>query len=297
MIIFILLRDNKIQNYIASETARQFSIKFNTKVSIGDVNYEFFNKFSFDDLYIEDLQQDTLIFVDKAYANFDFWHLFKGKVLFNKVELHHFNANLMIDNKGVSNLDFIIKAFKKPKKKKSSPIQFNFKDIKITDSRFSFINHKHLLKQDSTLFDVNRMYFSNINGDISIDYLKGDSLAARIKSLSLLEKSGLNLKNLQTSVYGWKKGFWIPKLNIALPNSALALDSVQLSYDTVANLNDIANKVKWNAKINPSTIVLSDLASLSHNFKNIKQPAVIQGKLKGFISIRFTLLERSYAVS
>lgn len=283
-LMFILLNNNSVQNRIAREAAKQLSAKLNTKVSIGKVNYEFFNTFSFENLYVEDQQRDTLLFVEKAYADFNFWQFFNGKFLFNKVQLDRFKANLVIDPNGKSNIDFVIKAFQSPKKQTSSNVEFNFKEIKIADSRFNFTNLMHEAREDSTLFDGNRMRFYHINASIGIDHLHGDSLAARIQSLSLYEKSGLHLKNVYTSVYGWKHGFNMPRLNIELPRSALVMDSVQMSYDSISYLKDIANKVRWRADIHPSSIHLADLAPFFHNLKNVTTPVRLQGKVRGAIA-------------
>jgi hypothetical protein len=50
---------------------------------------------------------------------------------------------------------------------------------------------------------------------------------------------------METYIHGWKKGFQMPYLNISLPNSILAMDSVSMTYDSIASLKDIQNKVKW----------------------------------------------------
>lgn len=281
---FILLKNNAVQNRIADEAAKQLCEKLNTKVSISKVNYEFFNKFSFDSLYVEDLQHDTLLFVEKAHSNFDFWHFFKGKFFFNHIELDKLHANLVIDSKGKNNFDFIIKAFQKPKKDKPTSVEFNFSEIKLVDSRFHFTNLKYEAKKESELFDGNRMRFSNLNGKIKVNYLKADSLAAYIESLSFTEKSGLQLKNLTTSIFGFKKGFWMPRFEVSLPNSTLLMDSVRMTFDSISQLKDIKNNVRWNAKILPSTIIASDLIAFYPNLKNINQPISIQGNVKGMIS-------------
>lgn len=281
---FIVLKNNAVQNRIADIAAKKLSEKLNAKVSIDKINYRFFNKFSFQGLYVEDQQRDTLLFVNKANANFDFWNFFEGRFTFNKVEFDKLNANLVIDSHGKNNFDFIIKAFQKPKTNKPSTVEFNFSEIKLVDSRFNFTNLQHAALKDTSLFDGNRMRFRNINGKIGIDYLKGDSLAAHIESLSFIEKSGLQLKNLTTSIYGFKKGFWMPKFNISLPNSELAMDSVRMSFDSIAQLKNFVNNVRWTSTILPSNITLRDLAAFVPNLRNIKQPVSIQGKIKGMLS-------------
>lgn len=284
-VLFILLRNNKVQNYIAREVTSSVSEKLKTKVSVGNVDYHFFNTFKFEDFYIEDQNKNTLLYVNKAYADFDFWKFFKGKFVFNEILLDGFQGNLITDSAGVNNLDFVIQAFKKPQKdKKSSPIEFNLKDIRLTNSAFKLYNLQRSAKNEPNRFDGNRIDIRDINAKISVDYFKGDSLSAMINELSAKEKSGLTIEKLTISVQGYKSGFRFPALSLQLPNSKLELDSVRMDYDSISSLKSILNSVRWNAKIKPSNVVLKDLAAFVPNFSQMNDPVKIKGDLVGRIS-------------
>ena len=295
----IAFKNNTVQNYIADQATRQLSEKLGTRVSIGKVDYQFFNSFSFDSLYIQDQQKDTLLFVESGKADFDFWKFFSGKFILKKINIDQLYGNLVIDTAGVSNLDFILKALQQTKKpKKESNVEFNFKNINISNSHFRLTNLKYPSLGDSSRFDANRMNFSQLNIQLNVDYLKKDSLSAHIRSLSAVEQSGLTVRNLETYIHGWKKGFRMPYLNVSLPNSTLAMDSVSMTYDSIASLKDIQNKVKWTAKIKPSEITLKDLSAFVPNFRYMKDAATVQGYLSGRISsFRLQKLELKYGNS
>ncbi len=116
-ILPILLQNSRIQNFIAQTVTNELSAKLSSKVSVGSIEYKLFNTVRLNDFYIEDLEKDTLLFVNEANANFNFWKLFKGKILFTGLEFQHLQGNLKVDTLGHSNLDFVINAFKKPQKK------------------------------------------------------------------------------------------------------------------------------------------------------------------------------------
>ncbi len=283
--LFILLNVSKVQNFIAHRFTKSLSEKLQTNVSVGSVDYRLFNTFKFGDLYIQDLNKDTLLFAREGYLDFDFWEIFNGKVIFNEVRLDKLDGNLVIDSAGVSNLDFVIKAFKKPEKKKEkSPVEFNFKNISLTNSSFSFHNLRHKPLKDASRFDTNRMDISDINAKIAVGYFSGDSLQASVLSLSAREKSGLTVENLSTVIHGFRNGFRFPYLNLKLPGSSLLLDSVRMDYDSISALKDIQNKVRWHALIKPSTVVLKDLSAFVPNFSTLKDPVSIGGRLSGKIS-------------
>lgn len=284
LLLFILLNNGKIQNRIADVITNQFSEKIGSRVEVGKIRYKLFNTFTMSGFYVEDLHKDTLLFIDKADADFDFWKMLKGKVEFHSVNIDQLKAKLSVDTAGVSNLEFVIKALKPKKKKEPSNILFHFRDIKINHSNISFANYKHLPQKNPKLFDANRIQLTDFNAHIGIDYLKNDSLIANIKSLSAKEKSGLELKNLQTQLFGLKKGVWMPKVDLLLSDSKISLDSVRMSYDSIRNFNDFANKVKLHAKLNQSSVMLDDLSPFASNFKNIHKPIWIKGEFKGFLS-------------
>ncbi|NLO71675.1 MAG: translocation/assembly module TamB [Porphyromonadaceae bacterium] len=267
-----------------------------TKVEVGEIDYRLFNTFKFEDLYIEDQKNDTLLFVDKAYADFNFWGFFKKKFTFNKLTLDGLNGSLVVDSNGVSNLDFIIQAFKKPKKEpKPSPVEFNFKDFKLTNSGFKIFSLKKTAKEEQNRFDGNRMVFSNINADITVDHFRGDSLAATIHSFSTKEKSGLTIEQLKTEIRGFKTEFSFPYLNLKLPNSMIAMDSVRMSYDSLSNFQDVINKVRWQANLKPSKVALKDLSAFVPNFSGLIDPVDVKAKISGRISsFRINDLELKY---
>ena len=75
----ILLQNSKIQNYIARMVTSSLSEMLETKVTVGNVNYELFNQIIISDVYVEDRQKDTLLFVGDASAGFSFKQLFNSR--------------------------------------------------------------------------------------------------------------------------------------------------------------------------------------------------------------------------
>lgn len=126
-VLYMLLQTSKIQNYIARVAVKQLSAKLQTKVSVGKIEYKFFNTLSINDVYLEDLQKDTLLYVHNADAHFDFWEFFQGKILFTSVDLNQLHGNLVVDKSGRTNIDFIINAFKNPQKKRYHPCRIPYK--------------------------------------------------------------------------------------------------------------------------------------------------------------------------
>lgn len=287
-----------IQNFIVQNVVTELSNKLHSKVRIGSVDYKLFNSISINDLYVEDLQQDTLLYVRNIDAQFKFWKFFKGEIIINSVELDRFYGNLVIDTAGHSNLDFVLKAFEKPKSKDTTSVSYQIKHFKLSNSTFCFTNQKQNKIQPRNVFNANMLKFTNINAEVLLDILTKDTLNASISKLNAVEQSGLILTDLTTRIVGSRTKAQIPILEITLPNSKLHLEDIQLKYDSLGDLNHLVDKVRWKAPIRQSYVMLSDLRAFVPEFKNIHSIATLKGLISGRISsLRFEKMELKYGKS
>jgi len=190
-ILPILLQNSRIQNFIVQTVTNELSTKLNSKISVGLIEYKLFNTVRLNDFYVEDLEKDTLLFVNEANANFNFWKLFKGKILFTGLEFQHLQGNLKVDTLGHSNLDFVINAFKKPQKNEPSNIEYRIDYLKISDSRLNYSKQNGKPTKAPDILNTDSLRLSDINAEIELNILKNDTLSAAIKFLSFREKIGL----------------------------------------------------------------------------------------------------------
>ena len=283
-IIPILLSNNRIQNFVAQLVTKELSTKLHSKVSIGAVEYKLFNSIKINDLYIEDLEHDTLIYVDQTKAHFNFRQLFNGRIIVNGLEFKHLFGNLKLDKSGHSNFDFVIKAFESPKKDSTSTVEYKINHLKILNSRLYYSKQNGLPSKGHEVLNPDSLRLSDFNAEIQLHLLKKDTLSAELKSLSFHEKSGFTVKNLSTMVQGSNHGTKIQFFELLLPSSQLALNDVELKYDSLADLKDFVHKVKINAPISNSFFTFNDLSALIPELKDFKQTITLKGLIDGRIS-------------
>ena len=296
--VFILLRISKIQNFVAQSIVRELSDKLHTKVTLGSIDYKFFNSIDIHELYVEDLQHDTLLYTKVANARFDFWSLFHSKVMITSIELDHFYGNLKIDKTGKSNLDFVVNAFKKPKTKDSTNVSYHIEHFVLKNSAFSYTNLKSYRELPNGVLNGNKLRFQHINTEISLNSLAKDSVDAEILSLSAIEKSGFCLKNFSTKIIGTSKGLILPGIELQLPNSKLHLENAFMKFDSLSDLKQMAEKVRWNIQIKKSNIALVDLQSFVPDFKRVSGVVSLEGHITGRIaSLRFKKMIVRYGKS
>jgi hypothetical protein len=296
--VLLSLRTSVIQSYISKVVVSELSDKIHSKVNIGKIEYKLLNDITIHDFYVEDQKKDTLLFISKIDAHFKFWKFFQNKIIFSSLALNSFYGNLIIDKTGHSNLEFIIDAFKNPQKKNTTRVSFQLRNVRITNSRFSYTNLKEFEQLPSGVFNGNKLRFKNINAYISLNFQKIDSFNAQIKSFSAEEQTGLILTDLKTGITGSAKGINTPSIDLRMPNSNLKLTDVQLKYDSLADLKNFINKVRWNALIKPSSIAMSDLKAFVPEFKNVTKKATLNGLITGRISsLRLQKMEIKYGNS
>ena len=293
-----MLQTSPIQNVLSKAIVSELSKKLHSKVSVGKIEYRFFNDVAIHNLYVEDLQKDTLLFVNQANAHFKFWKFFQGKIIFTSVDLNQLYANLIIDKSGHSNLDFVIDAFKTPQKNDTAKITYRISHFKLLNSRFSYTNLKELQVVPKGVFNPNKLKIKNLNLDFSLNILKKDTFNVKINNLAAQESSGLTLTSFRTQIFGSKKGIDIPDIQVTMPASTINLENIQLKYDSVPDLLHFANKVKWNAPIKSSSISFSDLKAFVPEFNNLKGSATFKGLITGRVkSLRFEKMEIKYGNS
>ncbi len=280
----ISLQNSRIQNYFSDIIENEISRKINSKVTIGQIDYRLFNTIRIKDLYVADLQKDTLLHVDKTYLNFHFRKLFAGKIIFNAIEFEELRGNLKQYPDGKTNLDFIIEAFKKPETNKKSEVEYQIEKLKLRESDIHFKVFSNTKTNRKSKFDPTNMHFRAINADIALNKLNADTLSLNIKNLSFNEKSGFELKRFSSQIFGSNKGATIQYIDIEMPETKLSLSDIKLKYDSLSEFKNFSQKVKFLIPINRSSINLSDLKAFVPEFEKLTEFVDVSGVISGSIS-------------
>jgi len=266
LFVYILLNNSYVQNIIRRQIVSELRETLHTRVDIAQLSFQPFSHFVLKDVYLEDLHQDTLFYVQQVNVRIDFWKLFTRKVSITEADIRRFYFHLKIDSTGQSNLAFVLKAFaSKDTTHQPMRITFHVRQLNLNGGRFQFSNETK--PPTGKQFDGENLDIRNLHMKISLQKFSTDTLAATIHSLSLTEQSGIRIDNLQTVMLGNRHGLFFPKFFLKMPHSALHLDSVSFRYDTLSNLAHFAKKVKIGCHLLPSDVTFSDFAGFVPSFK------------------------------
>ena len=105
LVIYIAIQNKTVQNWATQKAANYLSEELQTKVEIGSIDIDFFDKLILENFYLEDLNQDTLIFANRLSANFNtnLIALIRRKIDIVDLTLEDAEINLRRDSGQVAN--------------------------------------------------------------------------------------------------------------------------------------------------------------------------------------------------
>lgn len=283
VMLVALLKSNRVQNAVIQVVAAALSDNLQTRVEVGSINYQLFNKVRLQGLYVEDLQQDTLFYARDVLAEFKFFKLFRKQVVVTKCVMDGVYVNLSVDTAGTLNLAFL---FSGRDKKKDKPYDglVSVRDISLKSSTFRF-RKAGAPAHYADVFSANDIFVYDLNADLELAHLSADSLNAAVHRLSFREQSGFVLSGLQTDFVAGRKETVFSGLELNLPHSFIETGRVLLNYDSMkAAFADLWNNVQIELPLEQVAVKLSDLSAFVPAFKRIDGVLEVTADLRGKVS-------------
>ncbi len=280
-LLLAALQTRTVQNYLVQKATEILSDELRTKVQIASVDIPFFNKISLNGLYLEDRQGDTLIYANRLKAGFSVRQLFNNRLVFRNVELKKPHIYLSVDTNNVSNLQFLLDAFKSDKPS-SSTMEYEIENVAIIDAVFRFDNHNFPRKENG--FDAQHIFVKDFSTNLSLHQLSKEILSFEIEKLQFKEQSGFELNNLTLSLNADTQNATISDLSIRMPHTDLNFDTIRITYDSIAAFKNNWEKVFFDFKIKPSNITPADLKAFSAPLGRFDDKVFISTNFKGSFS-------------
>ena len=201
------------------------------RVSIGKLSFRPFNNLCLEEVYVEDLNGDTLLYAKDVSASFQLFRLLDNHLLVQSVELDHFVVNVNKDSLDSDfNFQFLINAFRSERPDKSSPsmvVQIN--DIQLKDGRVNYDVFSEPVLGD-TLFDPNHIHISDLRAGIDLHSIDLNKLDVAIETFSFAERSGFRLTELQVDINSKNGIISLNDLHIRLPRSRITISDAWVDY-------------------------------------------------------------------
>ena len=113
-VLYLLLNTSEVQTFIVKRITNHFSSEIKSTISIGSIEYKFFNKLYINDIIIKDQNNDTLVYSKRTVIGIrgiDFKH---KSFRLGKVSLTKPVIALITDSTGLMNLTWYLNLIKSP---------------------------------------------------------------------------------------------------------------------------------------------------------------------------------------
>lgn len=183
--VAVLLNTNYGKKIVRNKVQTYLQKKIKTKFVIGSIDYRFPKSVEIRKIYIEDLQNDTLLYGERITLDVDMFNLLWSEVYIRKVELKNIKANISrTANDSTFNFQFLIDAFATKKVN--------------TDTTTTKIILKQLTLNGFSLNFIDKYAGNNFSTtikklDITVDTFKPDKL---VFAINKFRADGINFSML-----------------------------------------------------------------------------------------------------
>lgn len=252
------------------------------KLSIGELKFRPFNSLKLTDVYVEDLQGDTLLYAGKLSAGFDLWKIFNNQLLINSVELQNFVAHIVRETPESNyNFQFLIDAFASSDTTQTGEASSMLIEIDNVFINNGIVSYDILSEPALTgeLMDFNHIYLSNINAELSLKSIDIEKLNVEINEFMLKERSGLILENLAGKIHSKGQQLFLDDLEIRFPETRIQ-GLGMLDYSGL-DLADLLSGATYSLQLSSDKISLSDFRAFYSDLSEFPESISFSAEAKG----------------
>jgi TamB, inner membrane protein subunit of TAM complex len=279
---YLLVQNNKVQNYLANTIAGKLSGFLGTKVKVGYVHFDMLNRLVIKNLYVEDLRHDTLLFSNKLTLSVGSLSISKKSIRIERIELSKASINFYIDSAKVLNLQFIINKISGDTANKKKGWDIVFDNIGLTDSKFSLTNYYK--NKIDTGINFTKLKLDSLNIRVKNLVTKNHITSLKINKLYFKEQSGFKIENLSAKMSICRYFMHFDNLKIFTAYSNIDAPKIYFDFSKINEFSNFAQKVNANYVFNSSTSSFSELAYFAHGLWGMNEKFEIEGTAKGKFS-------------
>ncbi|RYM30826.1 hypothetical protein ERX46_17240 [Brumimicrobium glaciale] len=272
-----LIRTSYFQTYLANHGANYLSELLDTKVSIGKVDITFLDRVYFDHFYVEDQHNDTLIYIDEFFVNFNLAGAMSLNFHIDEVGVK--DARFALKTyKGEENLNlqFVLDAFSSDTTSSESPdFNINIYEANIVNAHFTLEDENSELVPFGV--DYNNLSGKHININAENILITPGSYEAQINNLALIERSGFELKKLSAKAKFNNNGLDLRETSIKTEFTDLAVDSFLLKTNNLSEFSDFVEKVQMESFFDTSYVSLRDVSYFAPQLKGMNNVVLLTG--------------------
>ncbi|MBP3409235.1 MAG: translocation/assembly module TamB domain-containing protein [Bacteroidaceae bacterium] len=251
----LFLQSDVAKHRIASFTTDKIGELYGIPATIGSIEIKNLNEATLENVLILDLDGDTLIYARRAMASIEPTKLFDNRIQINTLAFESPDIRLDRPTKEAPlNIQFILDRISSDEKKENNT-DLRINQLLVYDAKFKYDveNEKHITDK----LDPNHISVNDFACNISLKNFNKESLNLYIRSISGVERSGLELDKFKAHIIAKENGVRLTDLLIELPGSNISSQGIEFS-----NLNDSLQQIGIDGELNCRQISFEDLSPI-----------------------------------
>ncbi|MCD4710026.1 MAG: hypothetical protein K8R52_04210, partial [Bacteroidales bacterium] len=275
----LFLQNRQVQTRVSKMLADQLSEQLQATISLSSVNYSFFKRIQVRDLYIEDLQGDTLIYSELTKIRIKQIRSDQRGMEIRKIVLENAWLNLVIESEGGVNLSLIVDRLKKPHVPPERKSRLHIHEIIMNNGRFSLTKMEHPPLRSEIDFNDFDLYGLDIS---LLDLVSAqDTVTMNIISLSAVEKSGFEFSHLATLMSIGKTHMHFNDLEIETKDSDLHIPMLGFDFEYWKKFKQFSREVDLYFQSTNSHLNTKDLSAFVPKTMGLLDHLTIDGYMHG----------------
>lgn len=281
---YVIIRIPEVQTFIVKRISGYFSDQIRSTISIGRLEYSFFNKLTINDLLIKDVNNDTMFYsrgITVGLRKLDF----RNKIIIlGQAELTEPSVALITDSTGMMNLKWYLNLLggkdSTSKGSRKSIVEVN--QLSIKDGSFQLRNMNG--GESKMLINFNNLVLKEINTRIADLKVQNDSVSFKIRGLDLIESNGLRIQRMSSNVVLAGSDIIFEDLFLSTDSSVINADHVSIRADSSDAFQRFIEEVRLDVGLQKSMISSADLRYFLPSLDSTYESLSLSGKVSGTIS-------------
>ena len=280
LLLMVLLHIPAVQGFIGSQVSCSLGKMLGTEVQVGRVDLGFLNRIIIDDVVIYDQSHRKMIQASRLSGKIDLIPLLTdNRISISSAQLFGLNADFYKQTAETKpNFQFALDSLASKDSTAHKPLNLQIQSLVIRHGAVKY--NEWDAPQTPRRLNLKHLELTNLSTHINLYTLTDDSISINVKKLSLKEKAGLDVRKLRFKLNAGKLSGKLSDFQLALPESHLDIPHAEVSYHMKDGTVE-KSSIRFNANLKESKITPSDLACLTKELENFRNPIFITASTNG----------------
>jgi hypothetical protein len=284
--IFSVLRTPSFQKFAARIAVEYVSRTYGIEIYLDKLRISDMLSIELQGFLVKDQHHNTLLETKDLRVQIREVSLKENYVWLSSITVDHLDFMLrQYEGDSLVNMDVLLHKLPKGSSDTTSSVSTPWTiycdDLMLAGTSFSYNDER--LPHDMDVMDFNDILVQDINIEAKDVLMIGDSIAARVQHLSFNEKSGLQVNDFSTIASVSSTGIRADNLELKMDHTTASMD-VDFLYHGWDKLSYFLDSVIIDARIRTSVLTLSDLGCYSQELRQMDDPIMFSGNIKGSIT-------------